>query len=188
MKQRDISMLLQGGESQTLELKRSLSLQREALESLCGMVNADAGRGEVVFGVGPDGTVVGVEPGDLDKAQQSLSQVVGQKFEPKLTIECTVAEIAKKKVVILGGKRSPDVPYHECGGRAFTREGTVTRQLTLAEKQSLQRKRNRDLHSGPWRCSGCGRLVGTLSSFELTAEGMKKSYRCTCGGEFWPVN
>src|SRR3989442_926385 len=152
----DIQKLIAEGESQTLEFKRSLGLQREGLETLCGMMNADMAQGSVIFGVDPSGTRVGVEPGDLDKAQRSLSQIVASKFQPRPMLEVTVIELSGKRVVLVTGRRDRSVPYHEYDGRAFIREGTVTRQLSLAEKQSLQHRRNRDLHSGPWRCDRCG--------------------------------
>ena len=41
--------LVQKGESQTLEFKKSLSLQGEGLEALCAMVNSDLSRGTVVL-------------------------------------------------------------------------------------------------------------------------------------------
>ena len=68
--------LIQKGESQTLEFKRSLALQRQGLEALCAMVNADMARGAVIFGIEPNGTVCGIEQGNLDTAQRSLSQTI----------------------------------------------------------------------------------------------------------------
>jgi predicted HTH transcriptional regulator len=174
-------------ESQTFERKRSLSLQREGLESLCAMINADAAQGTVVFGVEPGGQLVGVEPGDLDKAQRTISQTINLKFELRIQLTIDVVEFDGKRFVALEAVRNQDIPYHEFDGRAFIREGTVTRQLGLTEKQSLLRKRNRDLHTGPWTCDRCGAFVGMLSSIVITDEGSRKSYAHDCGGEFWPA-
>lgn len=182
-----IDELIRRDESQTHERKRSLSLLKEGFSSLCGMVNADAARGTVLFGVDQDGEVVGVEAGNLDKAQRSISQQISTKFEPRLQYVSEVAEIRGKRLLVLSASRNREIPYYEYDGRAFMREGSVTRQLSLEEKQSLQRKRRRDLHNGPWRCDRCGSWVGTLISFEGTDQGMRKTYRCECGGEFWPV-
>lgn len=182
-----INDLVRRAESQVFERKKSLSLQREGLESLCGMVNADSAQGAVVFGVAPDGKLVGVGPGDLDKAQRSLSQTITSKFDPRPQCAIRAEELEGKSFVIVSATRNRDVPYHEFGGRAFIREGTVTRQLSLAEKQSLQRERNRDLHSGPWKCDRCGSLVGMRVTMAVTAKGASKSYSCSCGGEYWPV-
>ncbi|MBI5369258.1 MAG: ATP-binding protein [Planctomycetes bacterium] len=50
--------LLASGEGPTLEFKRSTGELREAMEALCGMLNAQ-GRGRVVFGVSDQGKVTG---------------------------------------------------------------------------------------------------------------------------------
>lgn len=187
MNQDSTRELIQQTESQVFERKRSLGLRREALESLCGMINADVAEGTVAFGIEPDGGIVGVEPGDLDKAQRSLSQTITSKFDPPIQFTIRVLEIRGKRVVVLMAQRNRDVPYHEYDGRAYIREGTVTRQLTLTEKQSLQRRRNRDLHTGLWQCNRCGSWVGILVSVVMTGQGVRKSYACHCGGEYWPA-
>lgn len=188
MSQETVFDLVRRAESQVFERKQSLRLRREGLESLCAMINADSAQGTVVFGAAPDGEIVGVEPGDLDKAQRSLSQTIGSKFEPRLQFTVDITEIQDKQLVVIAARRNREVPYHEFDGRAFIREGTVTRQLTLTEKQSLQRRRNCDLHFGPWKCDRCGSWVGMMVSVEVTDQGMRKVYACECGGEFWPID
>jgi predicted RNA-binding Zn-ribbon protein involved in translation (DUF1610 family) len=151
------------------------------------MINADSGQGSVVFGVAPDGQVVGVESGNLDTAQRSIQQTISNKFAPPIQCTMRVLEVDSKRVILLSAQRNRDVPYHEFDGRAFIREGTATRQLNFAEKQGLQRQRNRDLHSGPWKCDRCGMRVGVFSSIVMTDQSLHKSYVCPqCGGEFWP--
>jgi predicted HTH transcriptional regulator len=176
-----------GAESQVLEWKSSLAERKRGLESLCGMLNAEPARGTVEFGIGPHGEVVGVEAADLDKTQRSLAQEIGQSFQPRIQLTIRAEERGGKRVIVVEGRRNRDVPYHEYDGRAWVREGTATRQLNPAEKQSLQRQRNRDLHSGPWKCDRCGSWVGVLASVTLTPQGPMKSYDCHCGGEYWPA-
>lgn len=185
--QSSLEELVRKGESQALEFKKSLSLQREGLEALCAMVNSDLARGTVVFGIEADGTICGIEQGNLDTAQRSLSQVIKNKFEPPLVVQMQVEELTGQKVLVLSAERYRDIPYHEYDGRALIREGTANRRLNLVEKQHLTKRRDRDTHSGPWRCDRCGSWVGVLHSFELSSEGMKKTYKCKCGGEFWPA-
>jgi len=179
--------LVKKGESQTVEFKRSLSLQRKGLEALCAMVNSDLARGTVIFGIEADGTVCGIEQGNLDTAQRSLSQTVRNKFDPQLVVQMELGELNARQVVVLSAERDRGVPYHEYDGRAYIREGTENRKLSLVEKQQLVRRRDRDSHPGPWRCDRCGTWVGVLHSFEISSEGMKKTYKCQCGGEFWPA-
>jgi len=179
--------LVNKGETQTLEFKKSLSLQRKGLKALCAIVNSDLARGRVIFGIDADGTVCGIEQGNLDTAQRSLSQTIRSKFEPQLVVQMEVLELNARQILVLSAERDRGIPYHEYDGRAYIREGTESRKLSLGEKQQLSRKRDRNSHPGPWRCSRCGTWVGVLNSYELSSEGMKKTYKCRCGGEFWPA-
>ena len=174
-------------ESQVFERKKSLALQREGIESLCGMVNSEAASGVVAFGVAPDGQVVGVEPGNLDKAQRSLAQTISAKFDPPIQVTIDVVDCDGIAVIVISAHRHRGVPYHEFDGRAFIREGITTRQLSLREKQALEWQRNRDSHNGPWRCERCGSFAGMLSQLVVGPNGITKSYKCDCGGEYWPA-
>ena len=178
---------LANGEGQTTEFKKSLRLRREALEALCSMVNAESAQGVVVFGVEPDGKICGIEPGNLDAAQRSLSRAIREGFDPPLQSEIWVEEeMEGKKLLLLSAERPRSIPYHEYDGRAWIRQGSEKRQLTLSEKDHLRRSRDRTFHPGPWKCDRCGALVGQLISVTVTKDGMKKNYNCSCGGQFWP--
>src|SRR5208337_3750300 len=133
------------------------------------------------------GEIVGVEPGDMDRAQRTLSQTIITKFDPPIQPTIHVLEVEGKRLVVVAATRNRSIPYHEYDGRAFIREGTITRQLSLSEKHSLQRRRNRDLHPGPWKCDRCGSWVGILAQGVITEQGVRKSYACDCGGEYWPA-
>jgi predicted HTH transcriptional regulator len=89
--------------------------------------------------------------------------------------------------IALSGQRPRYIPLYEYDGRAFIKEGSIKRILSLQEKQSLLKRRDRASHNGPWVCDKCGSWVAMLSSIKFTAEGPKKSYDCKCGGEFWPA-
>lgn len=179
--------LVKKGEGQTLEFKRSLSLQGKGFQALCAMINSDLARGTVIFGIEADGTVCGIEQGNLDTVQRSLSQTIRNKFDPQLVVQMEVTELNARQVLVLSAERDQGVPFHEYDGRAYIRAGSENRRLSIAEKQQLARKRNRDTHPGPWICDRCGSWVGALYGFEISDEGMKKTYKCRCGGEFWPA-
>ena len=182
----DLISRVANGEGQKTEFKKSLSLKREAMEALCAMVNGDAASGSVIFGVADDGTVCGVEPGNLDTAQRSLLQSIQSTFEPPLKVEIFLEELEGKHLLVITAQRSRNIPYHEYNGKAWIRQGSEKRPLTLAEKDHIRRTRDRDFHSGPWKCDRCGTWVGQLISVTVTADGPKKTYDCHCGGQFWP--
>jgi len=151
------------------------------------MVNANVGQGTIVFGVDPSGSVSGIEPGNLDKAQRTLSQAITDNFDQPLSPEIWTETVEGKPVIHISAKRLRTVPYHEYAGRAWTRQGSENRQLTLSEKDHLRKCRDRSNYPGPWKCDRCGAVVGQLISMKRTDEGIEKTYNCNCGGQFWPA-
>lgn len=136
----DIERILQTGETQSVEFKKSLSLRKEGCKTLCGMLNAEVDAGIVLFGISPENEVVGIE-GNLDSAQRSLVQHIQQKFDPSIKVSIQIEEYEGKKILILSAKRSSDVCYYEYDGRTFLREGSTTRCLSIQEKESLNNSR-----------------------------------------------
>jgi hypothetical protein len=186
-RQMNTKELISKGESETVEFKKSLSLQSEGLKALCAMINSDSSKGLVIFGIEDSGIICGLEPGNLDKAQRSLAQSIRNKFDPQQIVQITLEEIDGNTILLLYAERKRGTPYHEYDGRVWIRQGTENHLLGLNEKQRLNQARNRDNHQGPWRCDRCGSVVGMLVSYEFSDGGMKKSYKCHCGGEFWPA-
>lgn len=136
----DFERIIQTGETQSVEFKKSLSLRKEGCKTLCGMLNAEVDAGIVLFGISPENEVVGIE-GNLDSAQRSLVQHIQQKFDPSIKVSIQIEEYKGKKILILSAKRSKDVCYYEYDGRTFLREGSTTRCLSIQEKESLNNSR-----------------------------------------------
>ena len=63
------------GESETLEFKKTSGERREAMQSLCAMLNHRGGR--VLFGVEPNGRIVGQQVSDrtLEEIAQEIQQL-----------------------------------------------------------------------------------------------------------------
>jgi predicted HTH transcriptional regulator len=174
-------------ESQSGEFKRSISQQKKGLESLTAMVNAETAKGIVIFGIDDDGAIIGIDQGNVDSAQLKLAELARIKIEPRLIFNVEVLDCEGKTLIAVYAQRQRDIPFHEYDGRAYIREGSSNRQLSFSEKQSLMRGRSRDLHTGPWRCDKCGSFVGMFSGLEVTDQGVRRTYRCHCGGEYWPA-
>ena len=183
----ELKQMIKRGETQTVEFKQSMSQMKEGCKALCGMLNADQGAGTVLFGISPSSDVVGFQHVNLDSVQRTLAQHIQQKFEPSLTCSIEILDCDGEEIIVLSAQRPKNIPYFEYDGRAFIKEGSTKRQLSLQEKQSLLLRRDRVNHNGPWKCDSCDSWVGTLSSIVITAEGPRKSYDCPCGGEFWPA-
>lgn len=65
LQQSSLGEIVEKGESQTVEFKKSISLQPFELKALCAMVNSDLARGTAVFGIEKDRTMCGIEQGNL---------------------------------------------------------------------------------------------------------------------------
>ncbi|MDE7222874.1 MAG: ATP-binding protein [Acetatifactor sp.] len=82
-----------GMETETLEFKKSTGELKEAMHSICAILNKHQ-HGELYFGVRPDGTPVGQMV--TEESLREVSQKIGNFIEPKI-----YPEISK---VILDGK------------------------------------------------------------------------------------
>lgn len=139
-KKMDFEKIIQDGETQSVEFKKSFNLMKEGCKSLCGMLNTEVGTGMVLFGISPENDVIGIE-GNLDSAQRTLVQHIRQTFDPSIKISIQIEDYNDKKILILFAKRPEDVRYYEYGGRAFIKEGSTKRCLSIQEKESLNDSR-----------------------------------------------
>ncbi len=174
-------------ESQIVELKASLAQLDAGLEALCALLNADTARARVVFGVGPDGRVKGIEPDNLDGSQQKVAEKIRTKFDPLPHVTMTVYKCDGRFLLALDSERPRNVVAYDYDGRAFIREGTVNRVLKQGDRAQLNRRRNRAEHNGPWRCDTCGAIVGHISGIMISNTGVSQHFGHSCGGELWPL-
>ena len=119
-------------ESETLEFKKSTSELEEALVSIAAILNKH-GKGELLFGVKNDGTVVGqiVSP----KTLRTISQAIAAHIEPRIYPKIIHENVSGKNTIRVhfeGGQ-----PPYSCRGRAFMRTGDEDRQLSMHELGNL---------------------------------------------------
>lgn len=136
----DIERILQTGETQSVEFKKSLSQKKEGCKALCGMLNTEIGAGMVFFGISPENDVVGIG-GNLDSAQRTLAQHIQQKFDPSIVCSIKIEDYKDKKILVLSAKRANDVSCYEYDGRVFIKEGSTKRYLSAQEKKSLNNRK-----------------------------------------------
>ena len=112
----EISALVSGGESETLEFKRTTGARRKAMQSVCAMFNTRGGT--VLFGITPKGDVVGQQVSE--RTVEELSQEVRQ-IEPR--VAATIARIGvtgDHEVLMICVGRGSARPYRYRGD-AFLR-------------------------------------------------------------------
>ena len=125
----ELLALVRDGETELLEFKRSTGERREGISSLCAMLNHRGGK--VVFGVAPDGKVVGQQVSD--HTIEELAQDIGR-IEPPVfpTIDRLPLGNAGLQVLVVIANAGPARPY-TYKGQAYRRVGNTTVALSRDE-------------------------------------------------------
>lgn len=127
----DLKKLVIRGESDTLEFKKSTGQRKEALRTLCAMLN---GRGGVVlFGITDDGEIKGqqVSTGTMEDIAEEL-----YRLEPPAFTDIERIEIGDEKEVIAVRVSAVGGPY-TYDGRSYMREGPTTRIMPQPRYERL---------------------------------------------------
>lgn len=120
-----ITRLIAAGESETLELKETTGTRRQATQSLCAMLNHRGGR--VLFGVTPEGHLVGQQVSD-DTVKKVSEEI--QRIEPPVfpTIE-SIPLGTGLQVLMVSVSQGPMKPY-TYKGTAYRRVGNTTWEMS----------------------------------------------------------
>ncbi len=124
----EIESWVRGGESETLELKRTTGERREAARTICAMLNHRGGR--VVFGVAPDGRMIGQLVSD--RTVEEVAQELGE-IEPPVFPSIERVDFAEgRQLLVVTAQPGSGQPY-AYRGRAYQRVGNTSRQLSREE-------------------------------------------------------
>jgi len=128
-----IQNLVERGESETVELKKSTGQLRRAGEALCGFLNGNGG--SVILGVKPDGTVAGQEV--RDATLQDIAAIL-DKFDPKAPVSQEIVDVEQgKNVIILTAPAMPESGPFTFDGRAYQRIGNTTSRMPRSRYETL---------------------------------------------------
>lgn len=128
MTPQDIAAAAQAGESEVVEFKRTTGERREAMQTLCAMLNHRGGR--VLFGVQPDGRVVGQQVSD--RTLEELAQEIREIDPPAFPQIERVAVGSGLEVVCVAVGQGASRPY-SYRGQAYLRVGNVNARLSRDE-------------------------------------------------------
>ena len=127
-----IEALVHGGESETLEFKRTTAECESAARAVCAMLNHRGGR--VLFGVTPGGQVIGQDIGDttIERVAQSLRAIEPPAFP---SIDRVMIGDGREviAVVVSSGRNRPYTHKH----RAWRRVGSTNEAMTQSAYESL---------------------------------------------------
>lgn len=124
----EIEAWVRSGESETLELKRTTGERREAVRTVCAMLNHRGGR--VIFGVEPDGRIIGQMVSD--RTVEEVAQELGEIEPPVFPSIERVDFSGGRQLLVVTVQAGSSQPY-AYRGQAYRRVGNTSQQLTREE-------------------------------------------------------
>jgi len=145
----EVQHIVEGGESETVEFKKTTGQRKRAAETVCGMLNAQGGF--VLFGVTRRGEVRGQQVTD-DTLQDVVREL--RKIEPQIVLQpetVTVCDTLDVIVISVPGDQQTVFTYD---GRPYIRQGPTTspmaqeiyRQRLIARTNRAERWEARPAH------------------------------------------
>jgi ATP-dependent DNA helicase RecG len=129
----EVRRLVEAGESETVEFKKSTAQLPRAGETLCGMLNGTGGR--VLIGVTPAGKIVGQAV--ADSTLRDVAATIGR-LEPPAPIEIKRIPLDEgRALLVLSASASPEATPFTFGGRPYRRIGTTTTVMPQEQYQRL---------------------------------------------------
>ena len=124
-------------ESETVELKKSTSAIKEAVISICAILNKH-GKGTVYFGIEDDGRVVGQQIGK--STLKDISKSISDHLEPKVYPDIQIKKIQGKNCIVVNVSGQDGV--YSAFGRYYLRMGDEDKKLSVDELRRLVEKKN----------------------------------------------
>ena len=131
-----ISAWARSGESETLEFKRTTSERREAVRTLCTMLNHRGGR--VPFGVAPDGQVAGQQVSD--HTIEGIAQEIKELDPPAFPTIDRVDVGGGREVLVVTVTQGSVRPY-SYKGQAYRRVGNTSPTMSRDEYNRMPLER-----------------------------------------------
>ena len=131
--------LVASGESETLEFKTTTGTRREAVATVCAMLNQRGGH--VMFGVSPDGTAVGQQVSE--RTLEELGSEI-QRIDPPVFPQIERVRLSgSREVVVIHVGRGASSPY-QYRGASYRRVGNTTRAMLADEYNRMLFERMHD--------------------------------------------
>ncbi len=132
MNEEEIRKLIQEGESESLEIKTSLSDWKSIVETISAFANSKGGI--LIIGVKNNGEIRGIKVGK--DSIESLTNRIIQNTDPKIYPSVEVARVDRKEIIVLTVKDTGNKPYLAFG-KAFKRAGKSTHQMSRDEYERM---------------------------------------------------
>lgn len=120
MKTKQLIDLINGGESLTVEFKQSKNkLNRDVFDSVCAFLNRNGGH--LFLGVNDDGTIIGIDRGEIDKLKKNFVTSMNNPLKINPTFYLTVEEVEIENKIILYIFVPESSQVHRCNGKIYDR-------------------------------------------------------------------
>lgn len=136
MTPQELQQRIATGESETLEFKKSTSLLKEAVRTLCAFANHHGGY--VVFGIDDRGRALGQQVSD--DTLKNIANEVKLNTDPKLYPSIETIDIEGRTCILVAIEESPLKP-HFAYGRPYRRVGTTNQQIDREMYEYLLQQR-----------------------------------------------
>ena len=136
MTEKEIKILISGGESETLEFKKTTSMLKEAVETVVAFANSNGGY--LFFGISDSGDVIGQDVSD--STLKNIANTIKLNTEPKIYPNISKVNINGKDCILLIIDESPLKP-HLAYGRPFVRTGPANHKLDREQYEHLLMQR-----------------------------------------------
>lgn len=132
MDEKELMRFIEIGESETAELKPSLSQINEIVESVSAFANSSGGI--ILIGVSNSGKILGIDVGK--DTVERLANKISHNIDPKLYPKISVEKIEDRKIIVIEVGESKNKP-HLAFGRFFKRVGKSTLRASRDELEKM---------------------------------------------------
>lgn len=138
MTEDELKLILQGGETTSVQFKRQIDNVTSLAEEMVAMANTDGG--QIIVGVSEDkngkGTAVGIE--DLSILNNQISNASTQKCIPPVFVKTESVIIEGKLLLIIRVPEGLQKPYSTNDGKYLLRSGADKRKMSNEELLRMQ--------------------------------------------------
>ena len=132
-----LKALVAPGESETLELKKTTGETHAGFQDFASLLNHKGGY--LVFGVDPNGTILGQQI--VDKTRRDVADEV-VKIEPTVVPEQTEVSVRSNlSCIVVHAEPDPGAVPYTHDGRGFERVGSTTRRMKQPRYEQLLKRR-----------------------------------------------
>lgn len=128
----DILNIISKGESESVEFKKSATLLREGIETICAFANRHGGY--LLFGVEDNGNIIGQQVSD--DTLKNIANEIKLNTDPKIYPVVEKIEINKSTCILVTVDESPLKP-HLAYGRPYLRVGATNQRLDRQQYEHL---------------------------------------------------